>query len=125
MIQIKPTACPSASSTDVVAITDYLLCCLVDHAPASLRVDGAGEDSNITWYLDSESGSAAVHKMKRFIFRSVLARIGFHYMNSQLYGGESLVRLKKENYEFSASFRLRNSTIHGFGAEIFIERLTT
>ena len=121
MILLNTTEEPNRDSTDVVALTDYLLNRLLAKAPASLRADSGETTPEIIWNLDTEHGTEALYETKRWIFRSILARIGFYYMNQQLYGGESIVALKLNEREYVATFRMRNSTTEGLWVDIAVK----
>jgi hypothetical protein len=72
----------------------------------------------VVWYLTTKNGSAPFYEMKGILFRSVLARIGFHYLGGKMYGGISSILLTQQRNFFQALFEMSNSGQSGFWIKI-------
>jgi hypothetical protein len=122
MIEVPSYPLPAIGSNDVAAIAGYLVGGLLAHAPASLTAESVPEDDAIIWRLCHASEAEDFYVMPSLLFRPVLARIGYYYMGSQLYGGEASVQLRQSGNEFDAIFSMRNSQAKGFGIKIIAKK---
>jgi len=107
---------------DVVAVVDYLISGLLHVSPATLRAEYSHSSPSVVWFLDTAEGSTRFHETKKILFRTLLARIGFHYMDSQLYGGKISTILTQGDKVFRATFDMGNPDSTGYWVKIKTEK---
>jgi hypothetical protein len=108
-------------SQDVVTAVDYLISGLLHVSPATLRAEYSDSSPSVAWFLDTSEGSTRFHETRKILFRTLLARIGSHYMDSQLYGGKTSTILTQGDNRFRASFDMGNSGSTGYWISIKTE----
>src|SRR5262249_42478353 len=103
----------------VVACVDHLLTVLCREAPALLHAEWEHRRGEARWFLRPRS--AGEEKDRELLvmasgglFRSLLARIGYHYMGGQLYGGYRVILLEQSGRAFKAIFFLSNLSQSGY-----------
>jgi hypothetical protein len=121
MNTLLPPESVDPDAHDVVAAVDYLISGLLHVSPATLRAEYSDSAPSVVWFLDTTEGSKCFHETKKIIFRTLLARIGYHYMDSQLYGGKTSTTLTQGDKRFRASFDMGNSGSTGYWIRIQTE----
>ncbi len=86
MIEIPMVEQPDGNA-DPVTFADYVLGQLVSNAPAFVESSTSSTDEEVVWKMSSAGNKTTIISTNLRRYRHILARIGHHYMDDQLYCG--------------------------------------
>jgi hypothetical protein len=115
----------STNECTVVAFADMVLTSLLGHDNALLRAEHTASDSSVSWYIQPRDRAVAAHEIEVGIspslssFRSVLARLGHHYMSGQLYNGYALRFLRQHGRVHRCHIYMANEGQSGFWIRVY------
>lgn len=106
---------------DIVACADYFIQKLVLNAPAVMTAEYSPDGKKAVWEIRTQSDGALLHteEIKGTYFRSLLARLAFHYMNGHPYRDTAAVELRYSGASFQRAFDLGNDGRPGYWFKAF------
>jgi hypothetical protein len=109
---------PAPYDENPVAVADYLMTMLFQRQPAMLHAEFRDGDGR--WYVRTAQQDECVAKSKSVgEFRSVLARFGAHFMDTQLYGGHTRRALTQKQQKFACRFFMSNDNATGYWIRVY------
>jgi hypothetical protein len=109
---------PTPLDANPSAIADYLLTALFRRQPAMLHAEFRDGDGR--WFVQSAHSDECVAESKSTgEFRSVLARFGAHFMDTQLYGGHIRRVLTQRGQKFACRFFMSNDNSTGYWIRVY------
>jgi hypothetical protein len=109
---------PAPYDENPIATADYLMTMLLKRQPAMLHAEFRDGDGR--WLIQSAHKDECIGESKRLgEFRSVLARFGAHYMDSQLYGGHIRRILIQHGLQFACRFFMSNDNSTGHWIRVY------
>ena len=112
---------------DVVGVVDWLLGEAIDASPSVLKAEipigEMSEGDPVYWRLieqhSPETSKVVMSTHGKSTFRALLARIGAHYLDGQLYHGHALVTVNYRGDDYQGYIYMGNCSHTGFWAKIF------
>jgi hypothetical protein len=117
---------PDPNETDVVGFTCFILTQLIASAPAMVHAESHPSKPTIAWHLRHRSAMSDLKEVtiatspSPAIFRAVLARIGHHCMNDQLYRGFATPTLRQNNQTFQCTIFMSNTGTSDFWIRVYL-----
>jgi hypothetical protein len=109
---------PAPYDENPVAVADYLLTMLFQRQPAMLHAEF--RDGDGLWFVQTAKKDECVAESKSVgEFRSVLARFGAHFMDTQLYGGHTRRALTQRQRKFACRFFMSNDNSTGYWIRVY------
>jgi len=123
MIEI-PTILDPVNLNDPVSFTDLVLAQLVIHAPASVEsiLPASPTGESVSWRMTRLTGndnSTEIANSHSRIYRAILARLGHHYMDDQLYCGFTTKVLRYNGDSARCFIYIGNCSDTGFWVRAF------
>ena len=114
---------PAPYDENSVATADFLMTALLRKQPAMLHAEFLDDDGR--WFVrDSARREECVAESKTVgEFRSVLARIGYHYMNVQLYGGHIRRAVTQNGKKFNCEIFMSNQGLTGYWIRVYAQAI--
>jgi len=109
---------PAPYDENPVAVADYLMSMLFRHQPAMLHAEFRDGDGR--WFVQTAQKDECVAESKSVgEFRSVLARFGAHFMDTQLYGGHTRRSVIQKQQKFACRFFMSNDNATGYWIRVY------
>jgi hypothetical protein len=109
---------PAPYDENPVAVADYLMTMLFQRQPAMLHAEFRDGDGH--WFVQTAQKDECIAKSKSVgEFRSVLARFGAHFMDTQLYGGHIRRALTQRQQKFICRFFMSNDNATGYWVRVY------
>ena len=109
---------PAPYDENPVAVADYLMTMLFRNQPAMLHAEFRDGDGG--WFVQTAQKDECIAKSKSVgEFRSVLARFGAHFMDTQLYGGHTRRALTQQRRELACRFFMSNDNATGYWIRVY------
>jgi len=112
----------SPDSVQIRDLTDSLISGLLQASPGLLHARWEPEAKRVSWVLTTSTGENEFRTMKLADFRTILARIGYHYMAGFVYGGSQRSILNYRGQDYDTFFEMSNSGPSGFWIRIKTEK---
>lgn len=105
---------PLPSEMYPISHADFVMTALLGRQPAKLHAEF--QDGNARWLIKNASDNEECIKESKDLgeFRAILARFGYHYMNSQLYGGHIRRIVTQQGKKFYCEIFMSNQGSTGF-----------
>ena len=116
---------PAPFDADPTAIADFLMTALLRKLPGLLEAEFKNGDGRCLIKRPSEPDECIASFCSLGVFRSVLARFGFHHMGVQLYGGHIRRSVCQNGKTFACEFFMANQGLSGYWIRVYACAVTT
>ena len=115
---------PAPLDENPVATADFLMTALLLKQPAMLHSEF--QDGEGRWLVRDGARQEECVATSKSIgeFRSVLARLGHHYMGGQLYGGHTRRTVTQRGRQFTCEIFMSNQSATGFWIRVYAHAAT-
>ena len=121
-----PVVLKAGAAEDTVSFVDFVLTTALAEAPALIEAEWVGPAQNQVLWTARKYGDTVSFRIVGWqegtYFRSTLARIGFHLLNGQMYGGAIRRYLRQGERKVIAAIHTSNDQATGYWVRIALGR---